>query len=123
MRGNDHIDMRQTLLQQRSFRGGDANKDGLVNLADFNILAANFGDTGATWTEADFNGDGTVNLSDFNVLAGNFGQAGVAGGPAPQAWATLSAAVPEPGSVGAIITLGATVLTLRRRRAARSLNV
>ena len=55
--------------------GGDANRDGVVNLADFNTLAANFGTTsGATWEQGDFTGDGAVNLADFNTLAANFGQ-------------------------------------------------
>ena len=59
---------------------GDANLQGSVNLTDFNTLAANFGQSGMTWQQADFNGDGIVNLTDFNLLAGNFGVAR-AGGP------------------------------------------
>src|SRR5687768_12709154 len=55
--------------------GGDANRDGVVNLADFNTLAENFGATsGATWEQGDFTGDGAINLADFNTLAANFGQ-------------------------------------------------
>ena len=53
---------------------GDATRDGVVNLADFNILAANFGQSNRPFTEGDFNYDGTVNLLDFNILAGHFGQ-------------------------------------------------
>ena len=54
---------------------GDANFDGVVNLLDFNTLAANFNVTGgATWQQGDFNGDGNVNLLDFNVLAAHFNQ-------------------------------------------------
>jgi hypothetical protein len=44
-----------------------------VNLDDFNVLAANFGQSGRTFTQGDFTYDGTVNLDDFNVLAGRFG--------------------------------------------------
>ena len=111
------IDSFVKLTMPRSFRGGDANRDNAVNLQDFNLLAANFGaQSGATWMQGDFNGDGSVNLQDFNVLAANFGQSGAAGGPTPQDWATLGAAVPEPGSIGLILGMGAVALTSRRRR-------
>ncbi len=114
------IDSFVKLTTPRSFRGGDANKDGIVNLSDFNTLAANFGTTGAMWTQADFNADGTVNLQDFNILAGNFGQTGAANGPTPGDWAALGAAVPEPGSVGLVVGVGGVALTSRRRRANRA---
>jgi hypothetical protein len=55
------------------FLQGDANHDRRVNLADFNILAANFGQSNRTFSQGDFTYDGTVNLSDFNILAGRFG--------------------------------------------------
>jgi hypothetical protein len=45
-----------------------------VNLADFNILASNFGQSGRDFTQGDLNYDGTVNLNDFNILASRFGQ-------------------------------------------------
>ena len=56
------------------FLQGDANHDGSVNLGDFNILAANFGQSNRTFSQGDFNYDGTVNLNDFNVLASRFGR-------------------------------------------------
>jgi hypothetical protein len=52
---------------------GDADLSGNVNLADFNRLAANFGQTNRQWIDGDANYDGVVNLTDFNALAGNFG--------------------------------------------------
>jgi hypothetical protein len=57
------------------FLTGDANNDGTVNLADFNTLAANFGQSPRDFTQGDFNYDGTVNLTDFNLLASRFGTA------------------------------------------------
>ena len=64
---------------------GDANHDGRVNLNDFNILAANFGQSPRDYTQADFDYSGNVNLNDFNILAGRFGAvlapASVAGRP------------------------------------------
>ena len=56
------------------FLNGDANHDGNVNLSDFNILAANFGQSPRDFTQGDFNYDTVVNLSDFNILASRFGQ-------------------------------------------------
>jgi hypothetical protein len=57
------------------FLNADANRDGRVNLDDFNILAANFGQANRTFSQGDFNYDTVVNLQDFNVLAGRFGAA------------------------------------------------
>ena len=57
---------------------GDATRRdliGRVNLDDFNVLAANFGQSPRDFTQADFNYDGVVNLKDFNILAGRFGSA------------------------------------------------
>jgi hypothetical protein len=98
-----------------SARGGDANFDGIVNLNDFNVLAANFGaQTGVGWLSGDFTFDGRVNLDDFNVLAANFGLSASPNGPTRQDWTTLgNAAVPEPSSL-ALLSL--TMLPLLRRR-------
>jgi hypothetical protein len=84
-------------------RYGDANLDLLVNLHDFNALAANFGtSSGATWSQGDFTYDGIVNLSDFNRLAANFGLAAGQERPTPSDWAALARAVPEPSFVGVL---------------------
>jgi hypothetical protein len=100
-------------------RYGDSNLDGLVNLSDFNRLAANFGlAAGAVWGQGDFDYNGNVNLGDFNKLAANFGlSAGPDGVVGPDDWAALSAAVPEPSVLGLGTVAG--VGLLRRRRTAR----
>ncbi len=56
------------------FLQADADNDGRVNLNDFNILAANFGQSPRDFTQGDFNYDTIVNLNDFNILAARFGQ-------------------------------------------------
>jgi hypothetical protein len=56
------------------FLQGDADHNGIVNLQDFNILAANFGQAPRDFTQGDFDYSGNVNLNDFNLLAGRFGQ-------------------------------------------------
>ena len=55
------------------FLGADATRDGRVNLSDFNVLAANFGQSNRDFTQGDVTYDGVVNLSDFNILAARFG--------------------------------------------------
>lgn len=55
--------------------GGDANLDATVNLADFDRVAANFGQSPRPFALGDFNYDGLVSLTDFNALAANFGRA------------------------------------------------
>lgn len=55
------------------FLQGDANHDALVNLQDFNRVAANFGQSPRDFTQGDFNYDALVSLADFNLLAGRFG--------------------------------------------------
>jgi len=56
------------------FLPADLNNSGSVNVADFNILASNFGSGGATRATGDITGDGVVNVADFNILATSFGQ-------------------------------------------------
>jgi hypothetical protein len=88
----------------------------MVNLADFNRLAAAFGTaSGAVWSQGDFNYDGIINLSDFNRLAANFGQSAAGPDVTPQDWANLAAAVPEPASLS-LLGLSALSLVRRRRR-------
>lgn len=67
----------------QELRGGDANDDNVVNLADFGQLALYY-DTpvptgvglGEPRWQVDFNADGMINLSDFSILVSNFGEHG-----------------------------------------------
>ncbi|MGD0768916.1 MAG: choice-of-anchor Q domain-containing protein [Tepidisphaeraceae bacterium] len=81
------IEVKYTLL-------GDANLDGLVNAADFTILAANFNQNVTGWDQGDFNYDGIVNAADFTDLAANFNQ----GISLPAAEMTASVAAPAIAS-------------------------
>ena len=102
-------DLRATRL------AGDANFDGRVSFADFQILERNFGKNGAGWGDGDFNFDGNVDAADFTILRGQFGMS--AGASALDAFAAahgLDASTPEPGSVG-IVLLGVAGGLLRRR--------
>jgi len=52
---------------------GDATLDGMVDVGDLGILAANYGKSEMGWNEGDFNGDGTVDVGDLGILAANYG--------------------------------------------------
>lgn len=49
---------------------GDATGDGEIDLADLNIVLANFG---SETDEGDLDGDGVVNLADLNIVLATFG--------------------------------------------------
>ncbi len=53
---------------------GDVNFDGVVNLADFNVIAVNFGNVtnGLRW-QGDLTGDGQVTMLDFMEMAQRYG--------------------------------------------------
>ena len=84
---------------------GDFNFDGAIDLADYQILVANF-NLGTTFAEGDFTFDGVVDLSDFIGFRLAFEAAAVGG-----------AAVPEPGAmILATMALAGFAGTFRRRR-------
>jgi autotransporter-associated beta strand protein len=107
---------------------GDANLDGIVNAADFTILAANFNQPVTGWDQGDFNYDGLVNAADFTDLAANFNQsdsgANSAGDVAAlDAFAAANgfslANVPEPNftALAGLVAIGALQRRARRTRA------
>ncbi len=82
---------------------GDATRDGIVDEADAQRLAANWGVTGATWDMGDFNGDEAVNAADAAILAANWNSA-----PASEA-----TGVPEPCVLALLV--GLVLAALLRR--------
>jgi hypothetical protein len=113
------IEIKYTLL-------GDANLSGVVDGADFGILAANFNKGVSRWDQGDFNYDNVVDGSDFADLATNFNK-GASGAdlgpsalndPALVAFAIangLMADVPEPACTVVMAIAIAGVLARRRR--------
>jgi hypothetical protein len=119
--GATQADVDHLVLNILHKRYGDANLDGLVNLADFNRLATNFGNGCVGWAGGDFDGNDLVGLSDFNILASNFGLPPLSAQPTAQEWSALAAAaaaVPEPiaGMNWLVFTLAASAGRYRRRR-------
>jgi hypothetical protein len=92
---------------------GDINCDGLVDVADYDIWAANVGATNATWAMGDLNGDGLVDVADYDIWAANVGATAsgtsdAASGPAT----TISPAVAQSAASHSsdwAVTISATV--------------
>jgi hypothetical protein len=57
----------------RFTRYGDANVDGITNIADFSRLSANFNLPGI-WHHGDSNYDGFVNISDYSRMVSQFNE-------------------------------------------------
>jgi hypothetical protein len=87
---------------------GDANLDGEVTFADFQLLEVHFGGQG-TFEDGDFNEDSIVDFADFLLLRLNFG----ATGAEAQALEAFAQSVPEPGSISMALVI--TIFGQRRR--------
>lgn len=59
-----------------ALKASDVNADGVVNILDLTLVAANFGTTPAAdqTPNTDVNGDGTVNILDVTLVASHFGK-------------------------------------------------
>ncbi|MCC6681036.1 MAG: exo-alpha-sialidase [Phycisphaeraceae bacterium] len=75
---------------------GDANADGVINLADLQILSNNWLSGSANRNQADFNGDGVVNLADLQILGDHWGSGTTLDIRFDQALQQSGLAVPEP---------------------------
>ena len=74
---------------------------------DFLTLAGHFGQDSASYIDGNIDLEDGVSFADFLVLSNNFGKS-----------ATGIAAVPEPSGCLAMV-LGASILSVRRRRRPR----
>ncbi|MDO8491976.1 MAG: hypothetical protein Q7T04_08195, partial [Dehalococcoidia bacterium] len=62
-----------TTLPPVALLGGDANNDGIIDVADLVLAAGQFGPS-APGAPADINGDGVVNIMDLALAGMNFGK-------------------------------------------------
>ncbi len=51
---------------------GDANQDGVVDIADLGIVGANFNKTSVEWSQGDFTGDEKVDIADLGIIGANW---------------------------------------------------
>ncbi len=101
---------------QSSLHPGDANADGMVNLADLQILGDNWQSATGSWMTADFSLDGQVNLADLQILGDNWGFGASSDLSFDEALALVGIAIPEPGSAMGLIALATLLLPRRRSR-------
>ena len=85
-------------LVQTPLLPGDANRDGLVDQADYTVWYNNYGASGE-WGEGDFTNDGLIDQADYTIWYNNYGSTG--------------GSVPEPMTM-ALLALGGLPM-LRRR--------
>jgi hypothetical protein len=85
---------------------GDANLDGKIDFADFQILLDHWQVAGAGWACGDFTGSGTVDFSDFQKLLDNWNPSGQASGQqiAATNTALTTSAPASAGAVPAVLT-------------------
>ncbi|OEU83132.1 MAG: hypothetical protein BA873_03065 [Desulfobulbaceae bacterium C00003063] len=75
IRRNVEITALSTSVSMGTLQEGDANGDGIINIADFGILVTSFmkskGDESFD-SKTDFDCNGIINIADFGLLAGNY---------------------------------------------------
>ncbi|MCC6682957.1 MAG: hypothetical protein IT445_18820 [Phycisphaeraceae bacterium] len=108
-----NFDIDEFLIRQASLVMGDANGDGMVNLADLQILGDHWQLTTASWTEGDFTGDGNVNLADLQIIGDNWGYGTNVDMKLEDGLAATGMTIPEPESI--VLMLSALITFACRR--------
>ncbi len=86
--------------------GGDANGDGVVDVADLGVLGANFNQSNMVFADRNFNDDCIVDVADLGILGANW--------TASQSTGNASALVPEPATLSFLV-MGVLLVGHRRQ--------
>ena len=92
---------------------GDANFDGIVDVADLGIVGANFSLSGTSFSQGNFNDDGIVDVADLGILGANWGVGFGISGMALGQNTNVVSTVPEPAT-GLLLIIGAALAKTRR---------
>ena len=92
---------------------GDANGDGVIDVADLGIVGAHFNLSEVTFHQGDFNGDGTVDVADLGILGANWVAAQDLSVISAQSENDPTVLIPEPAG---LLVLAVGPILLRRRR-------
>ncbi len=92
---------------------GDANGDGVIDVADLGIVGAHFNLSEVTFHQGDFNGDGTVDVADLGILGANWAAAQNLSVTSAQSGNDPTVLIPEPAG---LLVLAVGPILLRRRR-------
>jgi hypothetical protein len=96
-------------LLAEAILGGDYNRDGAVNAADYVVWRRTLGENVTAYNGADGDGDGMIGDGDYAVWRSHFGST------ANEAGSLITSAVPEPASVSfAIWALAFSCRSVRR---------
>ncbi|MBH05894.1 MAG: hypothetical protein CMJ20_06200 [Phycisphaeraceae bacterium] len=91
---------------------GDANGDGVIDVADLGILGANYGMTDVIFPDGDFNGDGVVDIADLGVLGAYWSSSSLSDVLGMQD-TEQNVSIPEP-AILSLFTISMLVIASRR---------
>lgn len=92
---------------------GDANGDGVIDVADLGILGANYGMTDVIFPDGDFNSDGVVDIADLGVLGAYWSSSSLSDMLGMQD-TEQNVSIPEP-AILSLFTISMLVIASRRR--------
>jgi fibronectin-binding autotransporter adhesin len=103
---------------------GDADLNGTVNGADYQLIDNGFGSHATGWQNGDFNYDGVVNGTDYSLIDNTFNQIHATGAsplaiidsPSILIASSSVSSVPEPTALGLLAVSASVLLGHRARR-------